>query len=75
MSRSYRDSRGKRINGEIWGYGEFKVSETGKVLPAITGSPAGSALRKRDAKKEVSSLRRLKDKELIKEGLVSENCI
>lgn len=73
MSRSYRDKRGKRINGEIWGYGEFQVAENGKVLPVITGTPVGSANRKKNAKKEVSSLRRLKDKQIIKDEIYNDD--
>lgn len=62
MSRSKRDQRGSRTNGEIWGYNEYIVGPGGKVYAECGGSEVGSADRKRDAKKGVARLRRMKDK-------------
>lgn len=57
MSRSKRDQKGRRINGEIWGHGCYKVVD-GKVYPDCSGEPVGSPKHKKHAKAEVSRIRR-----------------
>lgn len=64
MSDSYRDQRGKRVNGEIWGRGEYSIGPGGKVYPAIGGSEVGSPMRKRDAKSGAARMRRREDRRL-----------
>lgn len=68
MSRSYRDSKGKRLNGEIWARDFFKVYR-GKVYPLCGGEPWGGPKLKKHAKLRVSRLRRLEDKKIIKRNL------
>ena len=63
MSRSKHCQRGKRINGEIWGYDCYQISE-GKVFPDCGGEPVGSPSHKRYAKQRVSRLRRQEDKKI-----------
>ena len=65
MSRSKRDQKGKRINGEIWGHNCYIVNG-GKVFPDAGGEPTGSPIHKRYAKRLVSRLRRKEDKKIIK---------
>lgn len=65
MSRSNRDQRGRRTNGEIWGRGCFKVAD-GKVFSDCGGEPVGSPGHKRSAKQEVARQRRREDKKIIK---------
>lgn len=65
MSRSKRDTRGKRINGEIAGRGTTRVVD-GRMIIEAGGEEVGSAVRKRDAKQRVSRQRRLDDKRVIR---------
>lgn len=57
MSRSKRDQKGRRINGEIWGHGDYQVVG-GKVYPVCGGEPVGSPKSKKGAKADVSRIRR-----------------
>lgn len=57
MSRSRRDQKGKRVNGEIWGRGCVQISE-GKAYPTCGGEPVGSPEQKKWAKAVAVRLRR-----------------
>lgn len=64
MSNSNRDRRGKRINGEIWGRGAFRI--VGDRLIALGGGEGvGTPIRKKDAKREVVRMRRRYNKKVI----------
>ena len=65
MSRSKRDQRGKRINGEIWGRDDFIVTSD-KVYPRAGGEYVGCPDSKRYAKKQVRRARRRQAAEIIK---------
>lgn len=68
MSRSRRDQRGKRINGELFGRGEFAVTPNGKIIARVGGSEVGSQLRKRDAKRDATRMSRRVNKSIIRDG-------
>lgn len=70
MSRSKRDQRGKRINGEIWGHDCYQVNG-GKVFADCGGERIGAPNAKKGAKKHVSRLRRIEDKAIIKSETLS----
>lgn len=57
MSRSNRDQKGRRVNGEIWGHCCYKVVN-GKVYPMAGGEPVGSPGHKKSAKRAVVRIRR-----------------
>jgi len=60
MSRSYRDQKRRRVNGEIWGRNCHKVVN-GKVYPDCGGEPVGCPSHKRWAKALVARARRRED--------------
>lgn len=68
MSRSKRDQRGKRINGEIMGRNTTRILD-GRMIYECGGEDVGSAARKMDAKKRVSRQRRLDDKRIVQRTL------
>lgn len=71
MSRSTRDQKGRRINGEIWGRNCFQVAE-GKVYPDCGGEPVGGPGHKRWAKSQVSRLRRRKFLRALRFGVLAD---
>ncbi|PZR93499.1 MAG: hypothetical protein DI537_10290 [Stutzerimonas stutzeri] len=72
MSRSKRDQRGKRTNGEIMGRNTTRVVD-GRLVYEVGGEDVGSPARKADAKQRVSRQRRLDDKRILR-GASQEQC-
>jgi hypothetical protein len=63
MSKSYRDQRGKRINNEILGRDCFAIAGE-RLIARCGGEVVGAPRGKRDAKRQVSRLRRRVDARL-----------
>lgn len=68
MSRSKGDCRGKRTAGEINGRGAFAVVD-GRLIKRIGGEEVGSPIRKREAKRQASRMRRHEAGRMIDERL------
>lgn len=68
MSRSKGDCRGGRTAGEINGRGAFAVVD-GRLIKRIGGEEVGSPIRKREAKKQASRMRRHEAGRMIDERL------
>lgn len=70
MSHSYRNKRGKNINGEILGRDAFVVSpHTGKIYAEIGGESVGSPGQKDWSKHSAARMRRKGARIVIREGL------
>jgi hypothetical protein len=63
MSRSKRDQKGRRVNGEIWGHDCYQVAD-GKVYSVAGGDLVGSPAAKKWAKTHVSRIRRRQERKL-----------
>lgn len=69
MSKTYRDAKGGRLNGEIWCFGLYSVNQ-GKVYGT---DPWGGPKHKYFSKRHVSRLRRREDKLIIKKEIYNKN--